>query len=145
MIGTTWSMLHSASDNFVPSPLPLSSTLFFLMFELEDTGAGAPHQCPLESAASYLCRFMLTCDVPMTHINRPTNSCSWDVCLDNGFFVERWRDSARKPRRTQPHHTTPAILIIERTPDGVPYVPSVTGFAAQPSINQCLLSKSVAS
>ncbi len=25
------------------------------------------HQCLLESVASYLCHFMLTCDLPMTH------------------------------------------------------------------------------
>ena len=28
-----------------------------------------PHQFPLESVASYLCHFMLTCDIPMTRNN----------------------------------------------------------------------------
>lgn len=28
-------------------------------------GAGVPHQCPLESVPSFLCQFMLTCDIPM--------------------------------------------------------------------------------
>ena len=36
-------------------------------------GVGAPHQCPLESAAGYLCHFILYADVrlhvPMTHRN----------------------------------------------------------------------------
>lgn len=33
------------------------------------TGGGAPHQCPLESVASCLCRFMLTCGILMTRHN----------------------------------------------------------------------------
>ena len=34
-------------------------------------GVGAPHQCPLESVASYQCHFMLTCGctLPITHRN----------------------------------------------------------------------------
>ena len=40
-------------------------------------GVGAPHRYPLESVASYLCHFMLTCGfhIPMAHRNDGRKRC----------------------------------------------------------------------
>jgi len=51
--------------------LPLSSTFVFVWFSLEDTDRpvmviGAPDQCPLESAASYLV-YLINADVHIPH------------------------------------------------------------------------------
>lgn len=67
--------MASDNDNFLP--------IHFVFDELEDTdgvhqctpsmctpsmtGFGAPHQYPLEWAASYRSHCMLTCDIPTAH------------------------------------------------------------------------------
>ena len=43
----------------VRDKLPPSTSFF--VYSRTSKGVGAPHQCPLDSVASYLCHFMLTC------------------------------------------------------------------------------------
>ena len=58
--------LSSTASDDSPSP----PTSFFGSSRGHCWGAradGAPHQCPLESVASYFCHFMLTCTISTTH------------------------------------------------------------------------------
>ena len=80
--------INWASDNTVPPP-PLSFILVVVRILIGDQTSrapptygwefGAPHQCLLSrSIASYLCRVILTCNIPMTHnTGRPTTTTTW--------------------------------------------------------------------